>query len=188
MTLRCCLQLAFAQMSAAELPVHQHDGIYECSRCDRRYSPPPPPEPIATRTRNDSPADDPNSFVLFCCVAGPKLRNSRVQRHVRVVTFSFLCPRLEKYGTFIARCNAIIENVSSFRSLRIARFQDWLLARPERCIVVVGHSAFFRKMVGQQHFPDGFANVSFWKAVLHGDGGWTDVEQIYEGCGGADLS
>eukprot|EP01052_Picozoa_sp_SAG31_P046867 SAG31_NODE_9137_length_1328_cov_1.371847_2_plen_181_part_01 len=31
---------------------------------------------------------------------------------VRVVTFSFLCPLLEKYGTFIARCNALIEKVS----------------------------------------------------------------------------
>eukprot|EP01052_Picozoa_sp_SAG31_P021051 SAG31_NODE_1609_length_7753_cov_12.390253_5_plen_171_part_00 len=34
---------------------------------------------------------------------------------VRVVTFSFLCPLLEKYGTFIARCNALIEKVSSCR-------------------------------------------------------------------------
>eukprot|EP01052_Picozoa_sp_SAG31_P027773 SAG31_NODE_2627_length_5351_cov_3.055979_4_plen_844_part_00 len=33
-------------------------------------------------------------------------------RQVRVVTFSFLCPLLEKYGTFIARCNALIEKVS----------------------------------------------------------------------------
>eukprot|EP01052_Picozoa_sp_SAG31_P056482 SAG31_NODE_16194_length_719_cov_1.059677_1_plen_41_part_01 len=32
---------------------------------------------------------------------------------VRVVTFSFLCPLSEKYGTFIARCNALIEKVSS---------------------------------------------------------------------------
>eukprot|EP01052_Picozoa_sp_SAG31_P062293 SAG31_NODE_21285_length_553_cov_0.995595_1_plen_142_part_10 len=36
---------------------------------------------------------------------------------VRVVTFSFLCPLLEKYGTFIARCNALIEKVSSFSDL-----------------------------------------------------------------------
>ena len=33
---------------------------------------------------------------------------------VRGVTFSFLCPLLEKYGTFIARCNALIEKVSPF--------------------------------------------------------------------------
>eukprot|EP01052_Picozoa_sp_SAG31_P024127 SAG31_NODE_2032_length_6625_cov_3.010113_5_plen_561_part_00 len=31
---------------------------------------------------------------------------------VRAVTFSFLCPLLEKYGTFIAICNALIEKVS----------------------------------------------------------------------------
>eukprot|EP01052_Picozoa_sp_SAG31_P009187 SAG31_NODE_478_length_15144_cov_15.165769_9_plen_162_part_00 len=36
-------------------------------------------------------------------------------KSVRAVTFSFLCPLLEKYGTFIARCNALIEKVSSFR-------------------------------------------------------------------------
>eukprot|EP01052_Picozoa_sp_SAG31_P047221 SAG31_NODE_9357_length_1290_cov_1.521411_1_plen_241_part_01 len=40
---------------------------------------------------------------------------SQLARTVRVVTFSFLCPLLEKYGTFIARCNALIEKVSSFR-------------------------------------------------------------------------
>eukprot|EP01052_Picozoa_sp_SAG31_P047052 SAG31_NODE_9252_length_1308_cov_1.358974_2_plen_244_part_00 len=34
---------------------------------------------------------------------------------VRVVTFSFLCQLSEKCGTFIARCNALIEKVSSFR-------------------------------------------------------------------------
>eukprot|EP01052_Picozoa_sp_SAG31_P027256 SAG31_NODE_2535_length_5550_cov_3.770134_5_plen_341_part_00 len=39
------------------------------------------------------------------------------RRRVRVVTFSFLCPLLEKYGTFIARCNALIEKVSSFSAL-----------------------------------------------------------------------
>eukprot|EP01052_Picozoa_sp_SAG31_P020464 SAG31_NODE_1540_length_7954_cov_3.521961_4_plen_290_part_00 len=35
---------------------------------------------------------------------------------VRVVTFSFLCPLLEKYGTFIARCSALIEKVSTCAS------------------------------------------------------------------------
>eukprot|EP01052_Picozoa_sp_SAG31_P008541 SAG31_NODE_434_length_15737_cov_10.315450_1_plen_517_part_00 len=39
---------------------------------------------------------------------------SGVDNSVRVVTFSFLCPLLEKCGTFIARCNALIEKVSSF--------------------------------------------------------------------------
>eukprot|EP01052_Picozoa_sp_SAG31_P058065 SAG31_NODE_17536_length_667_cov_1.073944_1_plen_55_part_01 len=39
----------------------------------------------------------------------------RLLHSVRAVTFSFLCQLLEKYGTFIARCNALIEKVSSFR-------------------------------------------------------------------------
>eukprot|EP01052_Picozoa_sp_SAG31_P053782 SAG31_NODE_13962_length_834_cov_1.598639_2_plen_133_part_01 len=42
------------------------------------------------------------------------IKNSSYTAAVRVVTFSFLCPLLEKYGTFIARCNALIEKVSSF--------------------------------------------------------------------------
>eukprot|EP01052_Picozoa_sp_SAG31_P059879 SAG31_NODE_19122_length_611_cov_1.724609_1_plen_138_part_00 len=42
-------------------------------------------------------------------------RPSAARYSVRVVTFSFLCPLLEKDGTFIARCNALIEKVSSFR-------------------------------------------------------------------------
>eukprot|EP01052_Picozoa_sp_SAG31_P003966 SAG31_NODE_159_length_21911_cov_12.220750_2_plen_179_part_00 len=40
------------------------------------------------------------------------LHNSYIVAKVRVVTFSFLCPLSEKYGTFIARCNALIEKVS----------------------------------------------------------------------------
>eukprot|EP01052_Picozoa_sp_SAG31_P022208 SAG31_NODE_1755_length_7344_cov_7.207039_6_plen_235_part_00 len=41
---------------------------------------------------------------------------ANVSSAVRVVTFSFLCPLFEKYGTFIERCNALIEKVSSFRA------------------------------------------------------------------------
>eukprot|EP01052_Picozoa_sp_SAG31_P013315 SAG31_NODE_799_length_12017_cov_5.478436_1_plen_164_part_00 len=43
-------------------------------------------------------------------------KSQRQSDAVRGVTFSFLCPLLEKYGTFIARCNALIEKVSSFRA------------------------------------------------------------------------
>eukprot|EP01052_Picozoa_sp_SAG31_P018546 SAG31_NODE_1318_length_8823_cov_3.108780_2_plen_221_part_00 len=49
------------------------------------------------------------NFQYLCC---PCDQLGAMQ--VRAVTFSFLCPLLEKYGTFIARCNALIEKVSSF--------------------------------------------------------------------------
>eukprot|EP01052_Picozoa_sp_SAG31_P042697 SAG31_NODE_6862_length_1867_cov_3.911199_1_plen_241_part_00 len=54
---------------------------------------------------------------------------------VRVVTFSFLCPLPgEKYGTFIARCNALIEKVSSFRGAAgaVAGVPTRLRARRQR--------------------------------------------------------
>eukprot|EP01052_Picozoa_sp_SAG31_P021202 SAG31_NODE_1627_length_7705_cov_5.310939_7_plen_241_part_00 len=44
-----------------------------------------------------------------------RLDRAASARNVRGVTFSFLCPLSEKCGTFIARCNALIEKVSSFR-------------------------------------------------------------------------
>eukprot|EP01052_Picozoa_sp_SAG31_P000968 SAG31_NODE_30_length_32545_cov_9.378999_31_plen_161_part_00 len=47
--------------------------------------------------------------------AWPSGYPSGLRGGVRAVTFSFLCQLLEKYGTFIARCNALIEKVSSFR-------------------------------------------------------------------------
>eukprot|EP01052_Picozoa_sp_SAG31_P003287 SAG31_NODE_125_length_23649_cov_7.156202_5_plen_558_part_00 len=50
------------------------------------------------------------------CESVPWLGSAALREIVRVVTFSFLCPLLEKYGTFIARCNALIEKVSSFRA------------------------------------------------------------------------
>eukprot|EP01052_Picozoa_sp_SAG31_P019284 SAG31_NODE_1400_length_8499_cov_2.809762_3_plen_180_part_00 len=39
---------------------------------------------------------------------------------VSVVTFSFLCSLSEKYGTFIVRCNALIEKVSPCRQTSFA--------------------------------------------------------------------
>lgn len=34
--------------------------------------------------------------------------------------------------------------------VRIALFTEWLLKRPENCVVVVGHSAFFRDMLNTE--------------------------------------
>eukprot|EP01052_Picozoa_sp_SAG31_P027317 SAG31_NODE_2546_length_5531_cov_1.748159_6_plen_134_part_00 len=44
--------------------------------------------------------------------AGSLVEVWSVSGQVRAVTFSFLCQLSEKYDTFIARCNALIEKVS----------------------------------------------------------------------------
>eukprot|EP01052_Picozoa_sp_SAG31_P024999 SAG31_NODE_2164_length_6283_cov_2.762451_6_plen_467_part_00 len=49
---------------------------------------------------------------------------------VRAVTFSFLCPLLEKYGTFVARCNALIEKVSHVSGFAARRITA---RRPSAC-------------------------------------------------------
>eukprot|EP01052_Picozoa_sp_SAG31_P025873 SAG31_NODE_2299_length_5981_cov_2.649439_2_plen_213_part_00 len=71
-----------------------------------RPVPPPPPAPPLP------PPMPPPAGALN--VLSIMVDDLRPQLGVRAVTFSFLCPLLEKYGTFIARCNALIEKVSSF--------------------------------------------------------------------------
>lgn len=68
--------------------------------------------------------------------------------------------------------------------MRIEQFEDWLLSRKEERIVVVGHSYFFRTMVG---ISGGMDNVSIWQATLSNDRIWDDVKLIHEGCGGGDF-
>jgi broad specificity phosphatase PhoE len=68
---------------------------------------------------------------------------------------------------------------------RIAHFETWLLARTESRIVVVGHSRFFREMLG---IDGGMANVSVWRTTLHANRTWTDVTMVEAGCGGADTA
>eukprot|EP01052_Picozoa_sp_SAG31_P034150 SAG31_NODE_3949_length_3725_cov_1.821566_5_plen_137_part_00 len=73
---------------------------------------------------NTIQSDDPEQYIVLPG-SGLKVQglpgNWSAKSAVRVVTFSFLCPLLEKYGTFIARCNALIEKVSSFRQFRLSR-------------------------------------------------------------------
>jgi len=52
-------------------------------------------------------------------------------------------------------------------SVRIAAFVEWLLARPESCIVVVGHSAFFRDLLRMKLKLD---NCEVRSCVLNYDG------------------
>lgn len=70
-------------------------------------------------------------------------------------------------------------------SERIQQFEEWLLSREEERIVVVGHSNFFRTMLGI--VSGGIDNVSFWQATLSKDRVWEGVKLIHEGCGGADF-
>eukprot|EP01052_Picozoa_sp_SAG31_P050220 SAG31_NODE_11363_length_1038_cov_3.144835_1_plen_167_part_00 len=61
---------------------------------------------LAARERSEAAA---------AAATAPTAAWSAVELGKGCVTFSFLRPLLEKYGTFIARCNALIEKVSSFR-------------------------------------------------------------------------
>eukprot|EP01052_Picozoa_sp_SAG31_P025124 SAG31_NODE_2184_length_6244_cov_3.004882_6_plen_341_part_00 len=59
------------------------------------------------------------------------------EKTVRVVTFSFLCPLFEKYGTFIARCNALIEKVSPFIGLS-TQLGIWLRGKAPIFVACIG--------------------------------------------------
>ena len=61
---------------------------------------------------------------------------------------------------------------------RIERFVRWLTSRPERRIVVVGHSAFFRAMLSHEEH---FGNCAVWAATLAADGTWSDVQLEHAG-------
>ena len=63
------------------------------------------PEGVELIVYSPKHVDSPVPVVLW-------IHGGGYQEGVRGVTFSFLCPLLEKYGTFIARCNALIEKVS----------------------------------------------------------------------------
>eukprot|EP01052_Picozoa_sp_SAG31_P006797 SAG31_NODE_317_length_17813_cov_5.788585_4_plen_468_part_00 len=72
----------------------------------------PPTEEIELPKHQQAPTNMPPIAFTYECDGQTRL--VAFNETVRAVTFSFLCPLLEKYGTFIARCNALIEKVSSF--------------------------------------------------------------------------
>eukprot|EP01052_Picozoa_sp_SAG31_P030738 SAG31_NODE_3179_length_4583_cov_1.884478_6_plen_364_part_00 len=75
---------------------------------------------------------------------------------VRAVTFSFLCPLLEKYGTFIARCNALIEKVSP-----CVQWVDWHSAwKIGKFAAAIKGMAPHQVMVAPGFEPDGHAAES----------------------------
>ena len=75
-------------------------------------------------------------------------------------------------------CSPIVQVFWPARSLlnaeeevaeRVGEFKRWLLARPESCMAIVGHSAFFASMTGQPKL----ANCEAYWCTLH-DGGLVD--------------
>lgn len=58
---------------------------------------------------------------------------------------------------------------------RVDAFVQWLLDRPEQRICVVGHSAFFRKMIG-----DRIGNCEIKYVSLAADGSWGEPASILE--------
>ena len=77
---------------------------------------------------------------------------------------------------------------ASLRSLqqRVDSFTRELLQRPESRMAIVGHSGFFRCMVGEalSRRKHELGNLSVWRVVLGADGVWRDLELLLPGtCG-----
>ena len=61
---------------------------------------------------------------------------------------------------------------------RISSFKDWVLSRPEETMVVVGHSQWFRRMLGMEKK---FDNCDIWKVQIGEDGKFQTPERLYQG-------
>ena len=73
---------------------------------------------------------------------------------------------------FVREGTRTLENLKtkeSFANLerRCARFREYLLARDEACLAVVGHSAFFKMLLGER---SKMANCDVVEAVVTRDG------------------
>jgi len=68
-----------------------------------------------------------------------------ISKHPHVSSWSGLCHLPEEYWPKVSGKKAAEKDVAE----RVEHFKTWLLARPETCMALVGHSAFFRTMTGQ---------------------------------------
>lgn len=57
-------------------------------------------------------------------------------------------------------------NYESFRA-RIAKFEEWLQTQPEETVAVVGHSQYFKAMLGLDFK---FGNCDVWQVQFDGNG------------------
>ena len=74
---------------------------------------------------------------------------------------------------------------ASIRSLkqRVEAFKRTLLQRSESRLAIVGHSGFFRCMIGEAlaQRKHELGNLSVWRVVLGQDGVWRDLELLQPG-------
>lgn len=91
-------------------------------------------------------------------------------------------------GLELEQCPILFEKslaeYSRMRSFptRVSQFKRMLASRPEERVALVGHSAFFRKLVPQmQARKEDVGNVSVWKMDLMHDGTWQNVELLVPG-------
>mmetsp|Transcript_10934 Transcript_10934/g.26819 ORF Transcript_10934/g.26819 Transcript_10934/m.26819 type:complete len:274 (+) Transcript_10934:244-1065(+) len=70
---------------------------------------------------------------------------------------------------------------SAFRK-RIQRFEQYLDTRPEETILIVGHSQFFRSMLGEASSVRKFKNCDLWEFQRNGEGKrreWIEIKNIF---------
>lgn len=67
---------------------------------------------------------------------------------------------------------------SAFRK-RMGSFEAWLASRSESSIVVVGHSQYFRQLLGNSCSVRKFNNCDVWEYHWAGLGTWTEVNKKY---------
>ena len=69
-------------------------------------------------------------------------------------------------------------------NVRLVRVTEWLRARPESCVLIVGHSAFFRQML-ENELPNGASpyleNCAIWSTTLNGDGRCSNSYEMLAG-------
>ncbi|GMH66346.1 hypothetical protein TrST_g8847 [Triparma strigata] len=61
---------------------------------------------------------------------------------------------------------------------RLTDFKNWVSNVPEDTVVVVGHSQWFKKLLGMSFK---FDNCDVWKVEVDGEGGWGGASRLYKG-------
>jgi len=87
-----------------------------------------------------------------------------------------LLPQVESQCLDILAEQSISEHVYSqanFRE-RVSRFESWLDEREEKIVLIVGHSKFFRHMLGNACSVQKFSNCDIWEFERH-NSSWNQI-------------